>query len=363
MAYRICQNCIMDTSAEEISFDDQGICSFCHGFQAMASKLPINKDAEFNRIVEKIKSDGINKQYDSILGVSGGVDSTYLAWVAKSQGLRPLIVHVDAGWNSEIAVGNIERLVKILEFDLFTFVVDWEEMKDLQRAFLLARLPNCDIPQDHAFFAALYKIAHEKGIHHILSGHNIFTEFVLPRSWGFPSEDYYHILDVHRKFGRAKLTRFPLMTLFDQAIYYRLYFPLHKHRFLYYLNYNSNNIKNFITDTLGWRDYGGKHFESRFTKFFQSYYLPQKFGFDKRRAHLSNLVVSGQISRHEALLEIEKPSFDPAAISEDIDFLCRKLDISKEEWSDIMTKPNRSHNEFDSDSKSRWQKIWRWLKN
>ena len=236
--YKICTRCIMDTSAEEITFDETGVCSFCRGYDKEVARHPSTPTAmaaELDRRVELIKKDGKGKPYDCIIGLSGGVDSSYLALLVKEKGLRPLAVHVDTGWNSEIAVKNIENIVKILGIDLYTIVIDWNEMQDLQRSFLLARLPNCDIPQDHTFMAAILKVAQDKGIHHVISGHNIATEFILPASWGYPSEDLNHLKDVHSRYGKVPLKTFPTSSLFNRVILTRYVFHIQTHRFLYYV--------------------------------------------------------------------------------------------------------------------------------
>jgi aminotransferase len=360
--YQICKACVLDTSDPEIIFDNEGVCNYCHSYAAVTRSLPATDEAkqvELQRRVSIIKADGKNKKYDCIIGLSGGVDSTYLAWIVKESGLRPMAVHVDAGWNSEIAVGNIERLVRILGIDLFTVVINWEEMKDLQRSFLLARLPNCDIPQDHTFIASLYHTAHKHGIRHMISGHNIVTEFILPPAWGYDSRDLSHILDVHHQFGRIPLRTYPTLGLFKRIIYSRFIRPVKTHRFLYYIPYQKSSAKQFITDKLGWRDYGGKHCESLFTRFFQSYYLPVKFGFDKRRAHLSNLIVSNQISRIEALAELNKQSYNPDTISQETEYFCRKLEITPQEWKHIMEEPRGWHHDYKTDAHIWW---WRLLK-
>ena len=357
--YQICNRCIMDTTAQEIEFNDEGVCSFCTGYDkalGLYPQTPQEKQKKLAKEIDEIKKDGRKKRYDCIIGLSGGVDSSYLAYLVKELGLRALAVHVDTGWNSEIAVGNIENITKICDFDLQTIVVDWEEMKDLQRSFLLARLPNCDIPQDHVFMAALMRTARKEKIKHIISGHNYVTEFVLPVSWGFPSEDLVHIRDVHNQVSHNRISRLPTWSHVQRSFADNL-FVIKKHRFLNYMSYDKNEAKKVIAEKLKWRDYGGKHYESLFTRFFQSYYLPMTFGYDKRRAHLSNLVISGQMSRDRALAEIKKPLYDEQSILNDIDYIKRKLEFSDEEFEYVMHGPRQRHQEYKTEKNSMWSKL------
>lgn len=356
---KVCSKCVLDTTVSDISFDNNGVCNYCHSYDEVIKAIPQGGAAKaaLNNLVNTIKKDGKGKEYDCIIGLSGGVDSTYLAYLVKELGLRPLAVHVDTGWNSEIAVQNIENVVQKLDIDLYTVVIDWEEMKDLQRAFFKASLPDCDIPQDHVFPAVLNKIATQHGIKHSISGHNVVTEYVLPKPWVFDSNDLIHIKDVHSKFGSIKLNKYPTYSLFERLVVYKYIKPVKSHRFLYYIPYNKEEIKQYINENLGWRDYGGKHFESVFTKLFQAYYLPTKFGYDKRKAHLSNLIVSNQVTREEALQELEKPLYNSEELKTDLDFFLSKLDFSDQEWEEIMQLPKRKHSEFKTENQSTLYKI------
>lgn len=361
--YQICVRCIMDTTDTEITFDEAGVCWHCQRFDWLA---PISwfPDAEGERrlagIVEKIKSEGKGKEYDSILGLSGGIDSSYLACKAKELGLRPLVVHIDCGWNSELAVKNIETIVKKLDYDLFTYVVDWQEMQDLQVAFVRAGVANQDVPQDHAILAKLYQFATKNKIKYVLSGGNIATESVLPASWGHDSKDSTHILGIHKKFGKRKLKTFPMVSLFDTHFYFRYVKRMRVIRILNYLPYDKEKAIEMLETQMGWRYYGGKHHESRFTKFFQAYYLPTKFGFDKRRAHLSSLVLAGQKSRQQALSEMEKPLYDESDLARDRDFVLKKLGLSDNEFSSLMAAPNKTYLDYPNQAKTRrfLRKIW-----
>jgi N-acetyl sugar amidotransferase len=299
-------------------------------------------------ILEEIKAKGRNKEYDCIVGVSGGVDSTYAAYKSVQLGLRPLAVHFDSGWNSELAVNNIENIVKKLDIDLYTIVADWPEMQDLQLAYFKASVSNCDIPQDHAFLGALYNVAVERKIKYIISGGNNATEFILPRTWGYNASDLRNLKAIHRRFGTVKLKRYPTCSFFKRYIYYTFVKNIKVIRILDYLPYNKQEAKKIIIEKLGWRDYGGKHYESIFTKFFQAYYLPKKFGFDKRRAHLSSLIVSGQMTRENALREMEEPPSPPEKFKEDKEYVAKKLGITVEEFERILNTPIRSYKDFPS---------------
>jgi N-acetyl sugar amidotransferase len=285
------------------------------------------------------------------MGLSGGVDSSYVAYTAKRLGLRPLAVHFDSGWNSELAVNNIENIVKKLGIDLHTHVVDWEEMRDLQLAFFKASVANCDIPTDHAFPAILYREAARHGIKYILSGSNYATEFILPSAWGYQSGDLRHLRDIHNRFGRAKLREYPTIGFFQQYIWYPYVRGIKTVKPLNYLPYNKFETKKTIMRELDWRDYGGKHYESVFTRFFQGYYLPVKFGYDKRRAHLSSLINAGQLTREAAMDELAHPTYDPQLQADDKAFVAKKIGVSVAELDEIFQRPNKDYSEYASYAK------------
>ncbi len=358
--YQICNRCIMDTSDPEIIFDEYGNCNHCNSFYASASKFwfPNEEGAKkLDAIFQEIKQAGANQEYDCIIGLSGGVDSSYLAYIAKKAGLRPLAVHVDAGWNSELAVKNIENIVKKLDIDLYTCVINWEEMRDLQLAFLRSGVANQDTPQDHAFFAALYGFAIKENIKYVLSGSNNSTEYILPTAWGYDAMDSIHIKAIHKRFGKKKLKTFPFVNFFDLYINYRYIKKMKVVAPLNYLPYNKNEAIKILEQELDWRYYGGKHYESRFTKFFQGYYLPQKFGYDKRKAHLSSLIVSSQMSREEALLEMKKDAYPPDQIAEDKEFIIKKLELNESEFEDIMNTSNTPFSAYPSNYQLK--QLWR----
>lgn len=352
--YKICRRCVYDTSAINISFDNTGLCNFCQSYDLLASRyinVPRNDlKAQLNLIVSKIKRLGSKSKYDCILGLSGGVDSSYLALLAKELGLRPLLVHFDNGWNSELAVKNIENIVKTLNYDLRTYVFNWEEFKDLQRSYFLAGVVDIEVPTDYLIFAVLNKIASKEGIKYILSGYNYATEFGMPQDWNFNNKfDDKNLRHIHSKFGKIKLEKFPKFGRF-QRFYYEKIVGIETVALLNYIDYNKADVKRVITEKLGWSDYGGKHFESIFTRFYQGYVLPRKFGIDKRRAHWSALICSGQALRVEALANLHEPPYPIELQKEDYDYVIKKLDFSKVEFESIMNSEPVSHYKYDTEN-------------
>lgn len=349
MEYQICIRCIMDTTDPDIVFDKNGICNHCKQYD-IDRDIFLNKTGseELNKLIMTIKEDGKGKEYDCVIGVSGGVDSTFVAYKVKELGLTPLAVHLDNGWNSELAVSNIEKVLKKLNIDLYTHVIDWEEFKDLQLSFLKASVANCEIPTDHAIPALLFSIASKKNIKYIILGSNIVTEGILPPSWGYDCTDLRHIKGIYKKFGKRRhLKTYPTISLLDYA-YYIFAKKMKKVRILNYINYNKNEAMELLTSKLGWKYYGGKHYESIFTRFFQGYYLPEKFGFDKRRAHLSTLICSRQIIREEALQEMCKDPYPPGQLKEDREYVIKKFGLTEEEWENIMSLPIKSFKDYPS---------------
>ncbi len=350
MEYRICARCIMDTSDGRIEFDERGFCNHCRRYEVIAGKAPFaggDAGRKLAEVVERIKRDGKDKEYDSIIGLSGGIDSSYLAWQAKKLGLRPLAVHFDNGWNSEISVKNIDNIVRKLGFDLYTYVIDWEEFKDLQRSFFKASVLDIELLTDNAIFTSLYKIALEKKIRYSLEGHNVATESIMPPGWNYWKFDIKNIRGIQKRFGTVKIKSFPTMgpwkRLFCQ--FSSMVKPVY---LLNYLPYNKNEAIAVLERELGWKYYGGKHYESVFTKFYQSYVLPTKFHIDKRRAHLSNLVCSGQITREEALRAMEEELYPAEELRRDKEYVLKKLEFSEEEFDAIMRLPVKSHLDYPS---------------
>lgn len=347
---RICTFCVMDATNSAIEFDATGQCNCCR--DALLRKPhewwpnPEGK-ARMQRLVSLLKEQGRGRPYDVMVGLSGGIDSAYLAHVASRRyGLRLLAVHVDGGWNSEPAVRNIESIVRGLGIDLHTYVVEWQEMRDLQVAFLKASVHNQDIPQDHAFFATLYRTAARFGMRHFLSGVNFASECIVPPNLGFPSMDGKHARAVHQRFGSVGLDTYPIMSLVQYIWMTRVRRQLTVHRPLNYFAYDREEAQSELQQEYGWRDYGGKHCESRFTKFYQEIYLPRKLGFDKRRMHLSSLIVSGQITRDRALAELAEPISQPDQVRRDIKFVAKKLGLSREALERLIDAPEISHYEY-----------------
>jgi N-acetyl sugar amidotransferase len=358
--YRICPVCIMDTSYREIAFDASGRCNFCLGYQAADQARPSPEKAAriLAESLQEIRRRGASRDYDCVLGLSGGVDSSFLACQLKEWGLRPLAVQFDNGWNTELATHNIRTVCKSLDIDLFTYVVDWNEFRDLQRAFLLAGVANVEAPSDHGIFACIYRTAREKGIPYVVSGVNHVTEYARPLdekanamlSTGHRYDDLVQLNAIHRRFGHVPLKTFPRMGLMrrlwlERTGRIRRFDPLN------YMPYNKKEALDRLVRELGWRPYEGKHHESVITRFHQCYILPVKFGIDKRRMHLSNLIWCGQLSRDEALAEIARPPCSPDTLRNDKTFVCKKLGFTEPEFDRIMGEPPRWYSEYPY---SRW---------
>jgi N-acetyl sugar amidotransferase len=348
-AYQVCTRCVMDTTDPEIEFDDQGVCSHCHYFDNSVRPIWPSMDGDpvkLDEMIRTVKAYGKGKRYDCIIGLSGGIDSSCVAVKVAEWGLRPLVVHVDAGWNSELAVMNIEQICRRLGFDLVTHVVDWEEMRDMQLAFLRSNLANQDVPQDHAFFAALYGYAEKAGIKYVINGSNFATESILPATWGYDAMDATHVKSIHARFGTRPRGDFPVVSFFDLYVKYPFILKMEVLRPLNLLPYNKEEAIRVLEKDYGWRYYGGKHYESRWTRFFQAYYLPYKFGYDKRKAHLSSLVVSGQMSRTDALEALKAPLYDPKLLEEDKIFIAKKLGLPLAEFEALINQPAHHFSEF-----------------
>jgi len=352
MSYQICTRCIMDTSDPYIEFDVAGVCNHCRNFDEN-QRPQWNPDESGRRmldeIVDQIKAEGRGKPYDCAIGLSGGVDSSYLAYVARKElGLRLLAVHVDGGWNSELATRNIENIVRKLDIDLHTYVVDWKEMRDLQRAFVRAGLANQDVPQDHAFFAALYSNAQSYGLRYVLSGGNIATESVMPDEWAYNAMDLRHLEAVHRRFGSGPLKTFPRVGFFRYYFWNRYVKRMRVVRPLNFMPYVKGEAIALLERELDFQYYGGKHFESRFTKWQQLYYRPRKFGYDERRAYLSSLVLSGQTSRDQALISLAGDMENEKQAERDTEYILKKLELPEGEFAQIMAQPPKTFRDYPS---------------
>ena len=340
---KICSRCVSDTTMSEIEFDENGVCNFCKLHDRFVEMYPLGEEGErrINTLIKRIKREGKDKPYDCIIGLSGGADSTYLLYWAVQQGLRPLAVSFDNGWNTDIAVKNIKRATDILGVELHTIIADWEEMKDLQRAFILASVSDADAPTDYAIYSILHVEAIKAGVKYSLNGHSFRAEGTVPKSWSY--FDGRYVRSVYKKFGSGKkIKSFPLMTL-RQYIYYTLIRRIRDIRVFDYIEYNKIEAKKIISKELGWQDYGGHHHENVFTRFFQSYYLPKKFGIDKRKVEYSALIRSGLMTREEALADLSHPY---PYNKEDVDFVIKKLGFTKNEWQKIMEAPRKTFKDF-----------------
>ncbi len=349
---QICNRCVMDASVPNIEFDHNGTCNYCKEHEIKVSMTPFHiggAEEKLRRIVTKLKAKK-NGRYDSIVGLSGGVDSSYVAYQAVKLGLRPLAVHFDNGWNSELAVQNIENIVKKLNLDLITFVIDWPEFKDIQRSFFMANVIDIEMVTDHAIFAAMYRIANKNKIRYILSGTNAATESIMPAAWQHFKFDLLNLKSIHKRFGTLPIKNYPTLSVWQMAWNHYLR-GAKSISLLNYIPYRKDEAMRTLRDELGWQYYGGKHYESTFTKFYQAYILPEKFGVDKRLIHLSDLIMNNEMTREEALIELAKPRYENAQFESDRDYVCKKLGFSKEEFISYMSTPPVSHFAYPSYAK------------
>ena len=352
--FKSCSNCVMDTSDKLISFDQNNECDHCQNFKKnIKNKFNFTDSSKkLKKIIEKIKSQK-NQSYDCLIGISGGVDSCYLAHYVKNDlKLNPLVVHVDTGWNSIKSTNNIEKIIDELKLDLETVVIPWHEMRDLQLSFFKAQHPNLDIPQDHAIFASLYKYAIKNNIKYILTGGNFSTECIRePLEWAYHASDVRHIRDIHKRYGSLKLNKFPLCDIFTYKIYYRFFKGLKVVQPLNFIEYNKELCMDKLQNLYGWMKYEHKHYESRFTKFYEGYWLLKKFGYDKRKAHLSSLILTGQISRDDALSELKNKPYSNEEKIEDFNYISKKLGISETELQNLFNSKNKSFRDYKSNYK------------
>jgi N-acetyl sugar amidotransferase len=349
--YTSCKRCILSQRDDRfIEFSADGICNHCQQFDEAWKDIPkteLESAALLEPVLDRIKSRGKGAKYDCLIGLSGGVDSSYIALLMKRYGLRPLAVHFDNGWNSELAVDNIQRVVSKLDIDLMTHVIDWDDFRALQVAYLKASVIDIEVLTDHAIYGTLYKVALDNGIKSIISGVNTATEIVLPHSWIYDKLDDANIKDIFKKFGDGrKLRNYPFV---DRARRRRINSAdVDVIRILDLIVYRDAEARSAIASELGWREYGGKHHESIFTKFYQCFILPRKFSVDKRRAHLSNLICSGQLTRQQALDELEKNTYSGDKAEKDLHFVLKKLQLTQVEFDSIMTTASRQHLDFDN---------------
>jgi N-acetyl sugar amidotransferase len=349
-----CKKCIMNNVNDpDLVLDSEGICNHCRNFEKAIALIPKGDTAKkyFDNSIAEIKAYGKGKKYDCLIGISGGVDSTYLAYLAKQNGLRALMVHCDNGWNSEISVQNIEKLCAHTGYDLYTLVLDWEEFRDIQLSFFKAGVVDIELAYDYALIATSFKAAIKHNIKYILSGHNIATEGTyMPKSWRQDKEDIINIKAIHGQFGKVPFKTFPKFSFIKQRMMNR--------RFAYktllnYVHYNKEEVKKIIAKETGWVDYGQKHYENVFTRFYQGYLLPEKFKINKRQYHLSVLVQSGQISREQALAEDRLPLYDPEKLKHDKEYVIKKLGFTEKSFDEYMKAPIKKHSDYPT-----LQKYW-----
>ncbi len=347
----VCKNCILDSNDDPgLQLDENGVCNHCHYYYNEAKyylKQGVEGEKLLAETVTAIKQYGSNRQYDCLIGLSGGVDSSYVAYKAKELGLRALCVHFDNGWNSEQAVMNIHHIVNKLGFDLSTYVINWDEFKDLQLAYLKASVIDIEVLTDHAIYGTMFKIAKDNDIKYVLGGHNVTTEGVLPYHWTFNKKDYINIKAIHKLHGSLQLKTYPFL---DRKM--KKFIKESGVEFINYLNwmpYVKDEVKELLKKELNWQDYGGKHYESIWTRFYQGYILPVKFGVDKRKAHLSSLICSGQMTRTQALEEMKKSPYDDALLKVDKEYVLKKLGLSENEFNQIMSQPVHSHWDYDTE--------------
>lgn len=350
---KVCKLCVMDTSDTKIIFDEKGVCDHCNTYyNIILPKWKNGGDRKpvLERIIAKIKKESKSKDYDCLLGVSGGIDSSYLLYVvAEEYGLRPLVFHVDTGWNSQIAANNIEKLIEGLNLDLFTEVIDWEEMKDLQVSYLKAGVPHIDVPQDHAVFASMYKYAYKYKVKNILTGGNYSTECVRnPVEWMYFQSDSRQLVDIHKRFGQRQLKNFPLTNILWHKIFLPYFLGIKTTRPLDYVPYDKDKAMQLLVDKYGYQKYPEKHHESRFTKFYESYWLLKRFGYDVRKVQYSSLILTGQMTREEALEKLKQPALDEETAKKEFEFVANKLDITIEELQSYMDSPKKTYKDYKS---------------
>jgi N-acetyl sugar amidotransferase len=349
--YQQCTKTVMDNIADpNITFDENGVCNYYYEYFEEYKRRKVSSGEEGRKLLEdkikEIKQNSKEKPYDCILGISGGVDSTYMAYLAKQYDLRVLLVHFDNGWDSELAVKNIENIVTKTGFDLYSLVVDWDEFKQLQIAYFKASVIDLEMPTDHAIIGTLYKLAAKHNVKYFLNGYNVVTEAILPKAWNYNKLDATNMKDIYRNHGSGKkIVTYPFFDTYEKKKYVTLG-GIENVLFLNYIDYNKSEVKKIITEKLDWKDYGGKHYESIFTRFYQGYILPTKFGIDKRKAHLSTLICSGQITKEEALAELEKPIYNHEQYLIDREFVLKKLDFTEAYFEELMKLPIRSHFDF-----------------
>lgn len=359
--YKQCTRCVMDTTSKLISFDEHGVCNFCKDYEVVLNDVVYKYSAEqhqekLKQKLDKIKAEGKGNKYDCILGISGGVDSSYLCILAKEWGLRPLVVHFDNGWNSDLAVTNINNVINKLGLDLYTYVINWEQFKDLQISYFKASVLDIEVPNDQLIFAVLFKVAKEKGIKNIISGNNYFTETILPNDWAFKRKlDKTNLRTIHKNFGKVDISDFPTLSIKDRNKYGLLGYKIHT--VLEHIPYDHALIHRRLTEEFNYIFYECKHFESIFTRFYQGYILPHKWNIDKRKAHLSCLVMAKAMTRKEALDELLKPPYTIEKQMEDKAYVIKKWDLTEAEFEKVMAEKPVPHEKYGFDREPIWNKL------
>ncbi|MAD74886.1 MAG: ExsB family protein [Rheinheimera sp.] len=349
---KICKVCVQnELNDPDFQLDENGVCNYCIDVESEFKRIE-NYPSQFQSIIEKIKSDGKGKQYDCVMGMSGGVDSSYVAHLAKMHGLRPLVVHFDNGWNTELAVDNINKIITKNGFDLHTLVVDWDEFRDIQKAFIRSDVVDIEMVSDHAITATMLKISKKFGIKYALSGSNVATESGMPISWSWRKADWMNIKDIHSKFGEVKIKTFPRYSSFD-ILFNRLKgdVGIESITILDYIDFKKLEAIEVLKREYDWREYPGKHYESFFTKFYQAYILPEKFKVDKRISHYSALIRNGEMTREDVLVKLEEPLYTVQELRNDIEYFCKKIGFDKSEFEEIMKRSPKPHDFYKSDEK------------
>lgn len=349
--YQICTKCIMDTSDPKITFDENGVCDFANNYYQNIlpnwhpNEIGIKK---ITPLIEKIKKEGKGKAHDCVIGISGGLDSSYVTHIAKTKfGLRPLMFHCDTGWNSDLGVSNIQKIIEGLNLDLVTEVVNWNEMKDLQRAFFKSQVPFVDTPQDLALFSAMYNFASKHKFKYVITGGNNSTEVVRESvDWTYFSTDTVHAKDIHKKFGESKLKTFPMRDIFKYRIYDKFIRGMKIIKLLDSVPFIKKDAIGELQSTYGWKPYQQKHYESRFTRFYESFWTPKKHGYDKRRAYFSSEILTGQMTRDEALEKISKPELSEEEMKKEFEYIAKKLDFTIDEFTEIFKGKNKSFRDY-----------------
>ena len=352
--YQVCTRCVMDTTDSKITFDENGVCYHCRNFDKNIKPYwnpNAERTEELNALAEKIRKAGKGRDYDCVLGLSGGADSSYLAYIAKEvMGLRPLAVVVDTGWNLNVAVENIEKIVRGLDLDMYTEVVNWKEMRDLQLAFFKSGISSQDFPQDHAIFAGLYNYAVKHRIKYVLTGSNNSTEFIRPPLEWLYMNDLRMAKDIHKKFGKVPLRTYPKCGMFKYRLLYRYVYGMRRVYPLDYVVYDKDKAVELLHEKYGWTKYENKHYENVFTRFFEGYYLPKKFGFDTRKNVCSNQILAGTMTRDEALELLSHPPYDPAQMERDKEYVAKKLGITVQEFDEIIAGENKTPMDYKNSS-------------